>query len=210
VELPAIAIAAPADGGEALRAAAERVRGYDWVVFTSANAATRFLDAVGDARRFGYARIAAIGPGTAEALAERYLTPDLVPPRSISESLLEAMPDGPGRVLIPQAAVARDVLPVGLREKAWEVEVVEAYRTEPTRPPDAALEAASSADAITFTSSSTVTNFMALGVAPPPVVVCIGPITAKTATEHGLTVDAVADEHTVDGLLSALRRTLER
>ena len=117
-----------------------------------------------------------------------------------------AFPAGHGRVLVPRAAVARDALPEGLRAKGWEVEVVEAYRTQVTELSPATLAEAAKADAITFTSSSTVTNWLAVAGldAVPPVVACIGPVTAETARQAGLAVDVVADEHTIDGLVDAL------
>jgi uroporphyrinogen-III synthase len=124
----------------------------------------------------------------------------------VAESLLDAFPPGPGRVLLPRAAVARDVLPAGLAERGYTVDVVEAYRTVIGRPSSEALGAAATASAVTFTSSSTVTNFLAVaGDLPvPPVVACIGPVTADTARAAGLTVDVVAAEHTIDGLVAAL------
>jgi uroporphyrinogen-III synthase len=214
VELPVIEIGEPADGGEALRAAAARVGGYDWVTFTSANAVARFFAALTDVgldtRALGGRRVAAIGPGTAEALSAAGVRPDLVPERFVAESLLEAFPAGPGRVLLPRAAVARDALPAGLTERGFTVDVVEAYRTAVGRPTPEALSAAASASAVTFTSSSTVTNYLAVaGDLPvPPVVACIGPVTAETARAAGLTVDVVAAEHTIDGLVLALVETL--
>jgi len=109
-------------------------------------------------------------------------------------------------VLLPQAAAARPVLGEGLRARGWQVDVVEAYRTVPGRPSAAELAAAATADAIAFTSSSTVTSWLGLAgpAVTPPVVACIGPVTAATAADHGLTVTVVAAEHTVDGLVSAL------
>jgi uroporphyrinogen III methyltransferase/synthase len=212
VEVPAVRFTEPADGGAALQAAAGALTagGFSWVVFTSARAVERFVPLLRDARAFGAARIAAIGPGTAAALAGRNLQADLVPPEFVAESLLEAFPSGLGRVLLPRAAVARDVLPAGLRAKGWAVEVVEAYRTEPARPDAATLAVAAGADAITFTSSSTVTGYLkAAGeAAVPPFVACIGPVTAETARAAGLRVDVVAGVHTVDGLVDALRATL--
>ena len=204
VEVPAIRIEDPADGGTALADAAARLAEHDWVVVTSPNGARRLLAACRDARTFGTARVAAIGPGTAEALATGNIVTDLVPERFVAEGLLEVFPDGPGRVLLARAAEARDVLPEGLRAKGWEVEVVEAYRTvrgEPTADERAAVAAA---DVVTFTSSSTVRNFLAVSDVVPRVVACIGPITAATARDLGLTVDIEADVHTVDGLLAAL------
>ncbi|MDQ3896930.1 MAG: uroporphyrinogen-III synthase, partial [Actinomycetota bacterium] len=104
------------------------------------------------------------------------------------------------------------VLADGLRSKGWHVDVAEAYRTVPARPSQEALDAAAKADAVAFTSSSTVTSFLALAGADalPPVVACIGPVTAATATEHGLPVTVVAADHTVDGLVDALVAALSR
>jgi uroporphyrinogen-III synthase len=104
------------------------------------------------------------------------------------------------------------VLADGLRAKGWYVDVVEAYRTVPGRPSTHALAAAREADAITFTSSSTVTGYLEVAGADavPPVVVSIGPITSATAKEHGLDVAIEADPSTVDGLVAALRTALQR
>ena len=109
-------------------------------------------------------------------------------------------------MLLPRAAVARDVLPNGLRQAGWEVDVVEAYRTHQATVSDVIVSAARAADAITFTSSSTVTNYLeAAGrEAVPRVVACIGPVTAETARNAGLTVDVEAEVHTIDGLVDAL------
>ena len=202
IELPTIEIAAAPDGGAALRAATPA--SYDWVVFTSVNAVGRTFAGLRDARAFGPAQVAAVGPGTAGALAARGVVADLVPASAVAEALVEAFPAGAGRVLLPQAAAARPVLADGLRAKGWSVDVVEAYRTVPARPPDDALAAAAKADAIAFTSSSTVTSWLALGATIPPVVACIGPVTAATAATHGVPVTVVATEHTVDGLVDAL------
>jgi len=204
VEVPAIRIDDPADGGAALRGAVERLGTYDWVVVTSPNGAERLLAACRDARAFGAARVAAIGPGTADALRAGNVEADLVPERFVAEGLLEVFPDGPGRVLLARAAEARDVLPEGLRDRGWEVDVVEAYRTVQGRPTDDELAAVAAADVVTFTSSSTVRNFLAVCDVVPPVVACIGPVTADTAREHGLRVDVEAEVHTIDGLLDAL------
>ena len=209
VELAAIEITDPSDGGAGLRAAAAGVGAYDWVVLTSINGANRFLDELRDARQLAGASVAAIGPGTAAALAARNIVADLVPEEYVAESLLEAFPappEGGGRVLLPRAAVARDVLPDGLRAAGWQVDVVEAYRTVTASPTARQREAAASADVITFTASSTVERYLEVkGDDPvPPVVACIGPITADTARAHGLTVDVVAAEHTIPGLVAAL------
>jgi uroporphyrinogen-III synthase len=159
-----------------------------------------------DARAFGGARVAAIGPGTAAALQAGNVRADLVPEDHVAEALVAAFPSGPGRVLLARAAVARDVVPDGLRAAGWTVDVVDAYRTVTAAIEAGHREAVASADVITFTSSSTVDRFVdAFGAdAVPPVVACIGPITATTARAHGLGVDVEADVHTIPGLLAAL------
>jgi uroporphyrinogen III methyltransferase / synthase len=212
VELPAIAIADPDDGGDGLRAAAARVRDYDWLALTSPNGARRFLACLPDARALAGVSVAAIGPGTAAALAAGGIRADLVPERFVAESLLDAFPEPPGveagsgRVLVARAAVARDVLPSGLTERGWKVDVVEAYRTVTVAASDSQLASAGSADAVTFTSSSTVENYLRAAGADhvPPVVAAIGPVTAATARSHGLTVTVEATEHTIAGLVEAV------
>jgi uroporphyrinogen-III synthase len=214
VEVPAIEIRDPADGGAALAAAVDRLGDYAWVVLTSANGARRLLDALRDRgrdpRAFAGARLAAIGPGTAEALAGGNLVVDLVPPEFVAESLLDTLPrpagGAGGRLLLVRAAVARDVLPEGLRATGWDVDVVEAYRTDRAPLTEEQAAAVAAADVVTFTSSSTVSNFLAgmAGRPLPPAIAAIGPITAATAREHGLTVDVEAEVHTIDGLVDAL------
>ncbi|MGH9226744.1 MAG: uroporphyrinogen-III C-methyltransferase [Acidimicrobiales bacterium] len=210
VEVPTIEIADPADGSAALVGAAATVGSYDWLVLTSPNAVDRFFAHLRDARALGDAKVAAIGPGTAAALAARGVVTDLQPETSVAESLVEALGRGPGQVLLPQAAAARPVVADGLRANGWTVTAVEAYGTRPITPPPDLLAAAAKADAIAFTSSSTVENYVAAaGVdAVPPAVVCIGPITADTARRLGLTVTATAEQHDLDGLVSALAATL--
>jgi uroporphyrinogen III methyltransferase / synthase len=216
VEVPAIEIVDPEDGGAALAAAVERLGDYDWLILTSPNGARRLLDALDragrDARALGGVRLATIGPGTAAALAEARLVPDLVPPRYVAESLLDSFPDPSasgepqGRVLLVRAAVARDVLPAGLAERGWDVDVVDAYRSEPVPLSDAQAKALAEAEIVTFTSSSTVANLMAAaeGRPLPQVVAAIGPVTAATARDHGLSVAVEAKVHTIEGLVDAL------
>jgi uroporphyrinogen III methyltransferase / synthase len=214
VEVPAIEIVDPVDGGEALRRCVANLGRYDWLVLTSANGARRLTDAVaatgGDGRSFAGTRVAAIGPGTADALAAANVRADLVPDRFVAESLLDAFPDpppdGPGRVLLARAEVARDVLPDGLRQRGWHVDVVDAYRTVAAPLGEQQRAAAADADIVTFTSSSTVERYLeAVGEAGvPPVVACIGPITADTARRRGLDVTIEAEVHTIDGLVAAI------
>lgn len=190
---------------------------YDWLVLTSANGVIALFDrglaAAGlDARALGGVRVAAIGPGTTEALHARGVHPDLVPDRFVAESQLGAFPAPSSegeRVLLARAEQARDVLPDGLTERGYVVDILPVYRTVPATPaPEVVARVkAGGVDAITFTSSSTVTNFCdAVGELPDPqpLVVSIGPVTSSTAKERGLRVDAEAAEHTIDGLIVTL------
>lgn len=214
IEVPTIALVEPSDGGAGLRRAAAGLARYSWVVFTSANGVERLWRAGAAAASFAGVGVAAIGEATAAALERRRILVDLVPERFVAESLAEAFPPAvpPAsggrrqRVLLPRAAGARDVLPRALTAKGYEVDVVEAYRT--VHPPlaPAIAELVLGADAACFTSSSTVTGWLEiLGAdALPPVVACIGPVTAATAREAGVEVTVEASEHTVDGLVEAL------
>jgi uroporphyrinogen III methyltransferase/synthase len=201
VECPVIAIE-----GTALDVSAE---GYDWLVFTSANGVEHFCPHPRRVTRPGSGqKVAAVGPATADALRARGIEVDLVPDEAVAEALVDAFPYGPGRVLVPQAEGARPTLADGLRAKGWDVDVVVAYRTVAMALTAHQVAETKTADAIAFTSSSTVTNYLDAGGAVPAVVVCIGPVTAATAKEHDLVVTAVADPHTVDGLVDALVRVL--
>ncbi|HEX4776012.1 MAG TPA: uroporphyrinogen-III C-methyltransferase [Acidimicrobiia bacterium] len=213
VELPAIEI-------EPVELTVPDLAAYDWLVLTSANGVDALFDrglhpAGLDARALGGVRVAAIGPGTAAALARRGITADVVPERFVAESLLDAFPEPrrPGaRVLLARAEQARDVLPAGLRARGYDVDVLVLYRTVTASPDDGALAAVrdGTVDAITFTSSSTVRNFCDVVATPipprpdGPLVVSIGPVTSATARELGLSVGVEASEHTVDGLVAAL------
>lgn len=215
IELPVIEVVDPADGGASLRAAVSDLASYDWVVLTSPNGARHLMRALRDARDLGGVGVAAIGPGTAAALAEANIQADLVAERSVAEELVDLFPAPPaqgGRVLLARAARGRDVLPDGLRGAGWEVDVVTAYQTVPAPISAQRLVAVSGADAVTFTSSSTVEHFVD-AVGPdrvPPVVVSIGPVTSATAREKGLTVDVEATRATVDGVVDALVRHFDQ
>ena len=210
IELPSIAL-------EEVEFTLPALAEYAWAVFTSVNGVQAFFDrglrpAGLDARALGGVRVAAIGPGTAAALAQRGISVDLLPERFVAESLLDAFPapDAPGaRVLLARAEQARDVLPDGLAARGYAVEVLPVYRTVTAAPDADALTTVRSGAvaAVTFTSSSTVRNFVDLVGPlpdPPPRVVSIGPVTSDTARELGLTVDAEAAEHTIDGLVTTL------
>jgi uroporphyrinogen III methyltransferase/synthase len=218
IELPTIRIEPPTD----LRAFAELVQdahAYDWIVFTSPNGVTAFFDLFyklyDDAREIGAARIAAIGPATAQRLKEFHVHVDLQPEEFVAESLAREFRKEGGienlRVLLARAEKARDLLPRELTALGAIVDEGFAYRTVPeTRDDNGArhrlLE--EGADLITFTSSSTVENFLALGLPWPAnmQVASIGPVTSKTAREHGLEVAIEARRHDIPGLVEAVRK----
>jgi uroporphyrinogen III methyltransferase/synthase len=213
ISVPTIEIVDPLDEGKDLARAVSDLHTFTWVVFTSANAVSRFCGLLRDSRDLGDVRIAAIGTATVAELARHELVADLVPERFIAESLLEAFPlpshidpSRPGRVLYPSAEITRDVLPRGLRELGWEVEEVVAYRTIPASITDSDRAAVASADVVTFTSGSTVEQWLAAfgSALLPPTVACIGPVTADVARRHDLRISVIASTHTVDGLVDAL------
>lgn len=208
IEVPLIAVVDASDGGAALRAALETPP--DWIVVTSANGAARVLDAMPEPCRES-SRFAVVGPMTASVLERAGVQPALIPTRFVAESLVEVFPIGSGRVVVAQAAGPRSVVADGVAAKGWQVDVVEAYRTIPVTPRPEALAAAKASDAILFTSASTVRSFLtAAGAdAVPPVVVCIGPITAAAATDAGIAVTAVPDEHTIPAMVAALADALQ-
>ena len=169
-----------------------------------------------DSRALGNARIAAIGAQTAAKLRDYGILADIVPVEFRAEGIVEALT---GRieqgmsVLIPRALVARDILPEKLREMGAKVDVVPAYRTV-TGDTDGNILADQlkngEIELVTFTSSSTVTNLLDLlgcqgaEILKNAKVACIGPITAGTCLEHGITPDVIAEEYTIKGLVQAI------
>ncbi len=213
VEAPAIRIR-PRPVGEDVARMADAIGEYDLVCLTSPNGVALLFEALAargrDARALAGTNVAAIGPGTARALEARGIRADVVPERSVAESLVAELEktDLTGkRILIPRAAEARDVLPDGLRAAGAEVDVVALYDTV-GEPLDAAvLNALQDADYVTFTSSSTVTRFLDAagdGVPNGARVVSIGPVTSATARERGIEVHVEAQRHDIDGLVEAL------
>jgi uroporphyrinogen III methyltransferase/synthase len=165
-----------------------------------------------DARALAGARLAAIGPGTAAALAEHGVIADIVPERAVAEGLLEALSDlSPPvrRALLARAREGRDVLPDGLRERGVEVEILALYETVPEPLSPADLAAVGRADYITFASSSAVRHFIAAASSSPEIspatrIVSIGPATSRTLREHGLEPHVEAAHHDLAGLIGAL------
>jgi uroporphyrinogen III methyltransferase/synthase len=213
VELPAIRIEPRLDAPEVTEAV-DAIHTYALVCLTSPNGVECLFEAMADAgrdaRALANATVAAIGPGTARALAAHGISADIVPERFVAEALVEALApvEIEGRqALVARAAEARDVLPDALRERGAEVDVVTLYETVRETPSEEAIEAAQGADYLTFTSSSTVRNLVeALGERIPPGarVVSIGPVTSETAREVGLDIAVEARRHDIDGLVEAL------
>jgi uroporphyrinogen III methyltransferase / synthase len=214
VLLPTIEIREAADYAPLDQAIAS-LDSYDWLIFTSANGVRYFVDRLDRSARdlrSLKAKICAIGPATRAAVEALHLKVDKMPEEYVAESLVKAF-EGEAldwrRILLPRAAVARDLVPVELRRRGATVDVVEAYRT--VLPEDAVARAreilATKPDWITFTSSSTVTNFveaaghdLLAGVR----IASIGPITSDTIRSHGLPVDVEASPHTIPGLVRAI------
>jgi uroporphyrinogen III methyltransferase / synthase len=211
-ELGAAVLEAPAIRISPLEGGAPELERYDLVCLTSPNGVrllfSRLAAAGRDARAFAGARVAAIGPGTAAALAEHGLAADIVPERFVAEGLVEALADVPiSHALIARAAEARDVLPDALRDRGAQVDVLALYETlaEPMTP--AQREAVTQADYVTFTSSSTVRFFFeAVGDGRPERarLASIGPVTSDALRERGHEPDVEAARHDIDGLIEAL------
>jgi len=220
-EVPTIAVEPPRTPQQMERAVRGLVTGrYEWIAFTSVNAVRavreKFEEYGLDARAFSGIKVAAVGEQSAAALQAFGVKPDLVPTGEQSVAgLLEDFPpyddvlDPINRVFLPRADIATETLVAGLVDLGWEVDDVTAYRTVRAAPPPAATREAIKTggfDAVVFTSSSTVRNLV--GIAGKPhvttVIACIGPQTAKTAEEHGLRVDVLAESPSVGCLADAL------
>jgi len=220
LEAPAIVIAPPSSW-EPLDAALAALDTYTWVIFTSVNGVA-MVDRRLTARGFTWSamsgrRVAAIGPATADALAEHGVRPDVVPGEYRAEGLVErlrAVMTPVDRVLLPRAAQTRDVLVTELRRLGALVNEVAAYTTRRGDAGTARLRealAAGTIDAVTFTSSSTARNFAELFTDDERrawlsrvTVASIGPITAATAAEYGMTTDVMPGEYTIPALAKAL------
>jgi uroporphyrinogen-III synthase len=199
IAVPTIAIVEPLDGGAELRACVARFKTYKWIVVTSANAARRLVE-LAPAK---WPKIAVVGKRTASALP---VAVDLVPARSDGAGLVEAFPKGTGRVLVPQGDRASSVVVDGLRAKGWTVDTVVAYRTVSITVTPKVASRVAAADAITFTSPSTLDAFV--GRPLPSVVVVIGQATAAAARKKGFAVSAVAARPTPAAIVSALTSVL--
>jgi uroporphyrinogen III methyltransferase/synthase len=221
-ELPTIRIEPPKDE----RAFAELVRDahqYTWLVFTSPNGVTAFFEMFfrmyQDARSIGGVRIAAIGPATAARVRDFHLAVDLQPEEFVAEAVVAAFQQQGSieneTILLARAETARDVLPRELAKLGAIVDEAVAYRTVAETEDVSGAQArfrAEGADLITFTSSSTVENFMALKLPWPAGMktASIGPITSKAMRELDLTVDVEAEKYDIPGLVAAVRKFYAR
>jgi uroporphyrinogen III methyltransferase/synthase len=221
LEFPTIEVRPPEDLGP-LDAAVSDLDSFDWLVFTSVNGVEAFVGRLAhrglDLRAVPRkARIAAIGPATAQRVNEAGLRVDVVPREFRAEALIEELAAGElagKKVLIPRATRAREILPERLRESGAEVVVPPAYESVPASGGKEKLAGrleGGEVDCVTFTASSTVENFVGTfgegeagrllaGVR----VACIGPITAETVRRYGVRVDAEAREYTIPGLVEAV------
>lgn len=224
VVLPVISIVEAADKGP-LDAALDRIEDYDWIIFSSAYGVLFFLRRMKE-RGFSTGRlqgrnICAVGPATAAALEEAAVSVSLVPERFVAEGILSALADRSGgphglggrRILLARALEARDVLPRGLADAGAQVDIAPCYENVlPPADPELLTSIRSSPpDLLVFTSSSTVTNFVALlgrkdgeRLLAGAAVAVIGPITAAAVKSFGKTPEILPSENTIPALLAAI------
>ncbi len=221
LEFPTIEIQPPEDFGP-LDEAIRDLDSFSWLIFTSVNGVDALVERLAhhglDLRAVPRdAKIAAIGPATAEKIRGVGLRVDVVPREFRAEALIEEVSGDSlvgQRILIPRARVAREILPERLREAGAEVFVPPAYESVPSSEGKDELAKgleAGEVDCVTFTASSTVENFVlafgaekAARLLAGTGVACIGPITADTARGHGIRVDVEAREYTIPGLIEAV------
>lgn len=211
VHAPAIRIEPP-ESWAPLDEALARIDGYDWMVFTSVNGVEAFYERAGTMPRLRYA---AIGPATAEAIAERGGSAEVIPERSIAEALFEALSEHTDvkgqKFLLPLAAIAREKLPNSLRGAGATVDVVAIYRTLPATKEIAhavKLVRKGSVDAVTFTSASTVRAFFDgadEAMRAQTVSASIGPITSAALRAERIEPAIEAEHYTSAGLVDAIR-----
>ena len=222
MECPTIQVVPP-ESWDKLDAALERLPSYDWLVFTSVNGVDHFFQRLTqkglDTRALGHLHTAAIGPATARRLGRHGLNTDILPSTYQAESVVEAFSQQPikgKRILLPRAMEARTILPDSLTDMGAAVDEIAVYRTVQSSE-DAPLLIkelqAGAIDMVTFTSSSTVSNFKALlpeafdpALIEKVAVACIGDITADTAKRLGFKVDITAEVFTIEGLCEAIER----
>jgi uroporphyrinogen-III synthase len=205
---------APMEDYAALDRAISVISQYRWIIFTSVNGVSAFWNRLD---RLGFTdfthlpcKVAAIGPATAHSLSKRGIRAAFIPEEYVAERIVDGVGDVKGDwILLPRAELAREALADELGQRGAVVHEIAAYRTLPVTPdPDGLAELRRGVDIITFTSSSTVRNFVALvgTETQEALIACIGPITAQTARDLGLRVDVVAERYTIEGLVEALMK----
>jgi uroporphyrinogen III methyltransferase/synthase len=220
IEIPTIRIEPPADNTPVIDAI-HRIREYDWLVFTSVNGVQFFFDTLfglgKDVRILGHLKFACIGPVTKQRLADYGIVSDILPETFRAESVIQAFStaDIQGKaVLLPRAKKARTILPEELTKMGARVDEVTTYETvleHEAGPTLNELLENRQIDAVTFTSSSTVTNFMSLlpsdkaaDLLKHVAIASIGPITSDTVRSFGLAPTMEADPYTIEGLVDQL------
>lgn len=198
----------------ALKEAVEQLARYDWLVFTSSNAVNFFMKVADCWPQVTGLKIACVGSKTAQALATQGVTPDAMPDEFTAEQIAAALGNVAGRrILLPQSEIARPELAQSLTAAGAEVEAIPTYRTVPDMPTDEAYdELEKGVDVATFTSPSTVENFLYLTgrrgreLLSQAIIACIGPTTAAAVNEAGFSVAVVPDEYTVEGMVAAVEK----
>jgi uroporphyrinogen III methyltransferase/synthase len=225
-----IRILPPEDGGP-LADACDRAGEFDWIVFSSANAVDAFMEQLlagpADLRALGGVKLCAVGPSTAEQLADYGLKVDLTPPEYRAEAILRALSESGNvrglKMLLPHADIGRELLAEELRKQGADVTEVVAYRTmavEADREGDPDIYRMlleRSIDAVTFTSASAVRNFVRILGAEPAadllgatVVACIGPVTAQAAAQANIMTTIQPASYTVPALVDAIAKYFEK
>lgn len=211
VEVPLIDITEPEDEGRERDEVLQRFHEFDWIVVTSPNGADRVTpffaaaQAAGDGNRFP--RIAVVGEATARTLN---VAVDLVAEPARAEILASSFPHGNGSVLVIQGNLADAQLRDAISAKGWSVTNVVAYQTVTLRPTDDMITPALEADVLLLASGSAASAwFDAFGVSTPPVVVAIGPSTSRVAEQVGIGVTAVANDHSLEGLLATAEAAIK-
>lgn len=210
----------PVKNNTALERALSRLGCYEWIVFTSTNTVEVVLSQF-PSLDWGNIKIAAIGPKTAEALKSRGIEPDFVPQEYVAEAILPGLGDLAGNwILLPRAEIARKELPEAICNAGGVPHEITVYQTLPAEPDIEGLEALrGGVDVVTFTSASTVENFIAIArknnldpmnLPNHPMIACIGPVTESAAREAGFTKIVVAEEYTTEGLLRQIRKRVHR
>lgn len=211
LEVPLIAITEPDDDGRERDEVLQRLHEFDWLVVTSPNGADRVAPFLSAAQAAGdvtaMPTIAAVGDATARSLGT---TVSLIATPARADVLADMFPTGDGSVLLVQGNLADTALTDGISQKGWTVQQVIAYRTVQLRPAPEVAQDAISADVLFLASGSAASAwFDAFGTHTPPIVVAIGPSTAKVASNLGLDVTAISPDQSLESMIETAERAIE-